>query len=339
MRKTKNNQAQSVHEHVVPDVVVAQEQTERKQRHILAKLLCLIAATCVWMYVMNLESINYERTFTQIPVVIDGVAQLNADSNMSVISGYDNAVDVIISGKKSDVQNLSPEDIRVSVDVSTMTEAGKFSVPVQVQTPEGFAVINAEQLNAELYVDVNTERQIPVRITNMDYIVSSSYTLGAPVLSHETVTVKGPAQVLDLIECAALEFDLGTVTTSTTMVGSPKLEDADGVRVSNPYVRCDINEITVEIPVTMTKEIPLVASYKVPELKNGWKAEIRPATVTVVGDPMLMTNLEEIVVYEIPVGVVEGEYVVGGGVISLPKGVTAVNAPVSITVIIRRTLG
>jgi YbbR domain-containing protein len=271
--------------------------------------------------------------------VIDGVAQLNANSNMSVISGYDNAVDVVISGKKSDVQNLTAEEIRVSVDVSTMTQAGKFSVPVEVQVPAGFAVINADLLNAELYVDVNTERQVPVRITNLDYIVSSSYTMGTPILSHETVTVKGPAQVLDLIECAALEFDLGTVTTSTTMVGTPRLEDVDGVRVSNPYVRCDVNEVTVEIPVTMTKEIPLVASYKVPELKNGWKAEIRPATVTVVGDPMLMTNLNEIVVYEIPVGVVEGEYVVGGGVIDLPMGVSAVNAPTSIVVIVRRVLG
>ena len=336
MRKTKKNQAESAREYAVPDVVVAQEQTERKQRHILAKLLCLIAATCVWMYVMNLESINYERTFSQIPVMIDGVTRLNADSNMSVISGYDNTVDVIISGKKSDVQKLTAEEIRASVDVSTMNTAGKFTVSVQIQPPEGFTVVNADRLTAELYLDVNTERQVPVRITNLDYIVSSAYTMGIPVLSHETVTVKGPAQVLDLVECAALEFDLGTVTTSTTMVGTPQLEDADGVRVSNPYIRCDINEITVEIPVTMTKEIRLVASYKVPELKSNWMAEIRPATVTVIGDPMLLAQLEEIAVYEISSSVSVGEYVVGAGVIDLPRGVDVVNVPSGITVIVRK---
>ena len=54
---------------------------------------------------------------------------------------------------------------------------------------------------------------------------------------------------------------------------------------------------------------------------------------------MLMTNLNEIVVYEIPVGVTEGEYVVGGGIINLPKGVSVVDAPTSITIIIRRVLG
>ena len=339
MRKTKQNQAASDREHTVPNVMVAQEQTERKHRHILAKLLCLIAATCVWMYVMNQESINYERTFSQIPVVIDGVTQLNAASNMSVISGYDNTVDVVVSGKKSDVQKLSAEDIRASIDVSTMNVAGKFTASVQVQTPAGFTVVNADRLTAELYLDVNTERQVPVRITNLDYIVSSAYTMGTPILSHETVTVKGPAQVLDLIECVALEFDLGTVTTSTTMVGTPQLEDIDGVRVSNPYVRCDINEITVEIPVTMTKEVRLTASYKVPELESNWMVEIRPATVTVVGDPMLLAQLEEIVVYEISSSVSAGEFVVGAGVIDLSRGVEVVNMPNALTVIIRKISG
>ena len=338
MRNRKKNQAENIREHTVPDVMVADEQ-KKKSSHLFAKLLCLFAATCVWIYVMNLEATDYERTFTQIPVAVDGVTQLNADSNMSVISGYDNTVDVVISGKKSDVQKLTAEQIRASVDVSTMNVAGKFAVPVQVQPPAGFTVVNADRLTAELYLDANTERQVPVRITNLDYIVSSSYTMGAPVLSHETVTVKGPAQVLDLIECAALEFDLGTVTTSTTMVGTPKLEDADGVRVSNPYVRCDIKEITVEIPVTMTKEIRLVASYQVPELKSNWMAEIRPATVTVIGDPMQLAQLEEIAVYEIAVGVGEGEYVVGASAIDLPQGIEVVDVPASITVVVRKISG
>lgn len=339
MRKKKQNKAQTLHEYAVPDVVVADEQEDGKKRHILAKLLCLIAATCVWMYVMNLESIDYERTFSQVPVVIDGVTELNADSNMSVISGYDNTVDVVVSGKKSDVQKMTVEDIRVSVDVSTMTEAGKFTVPVQVQLPAGFAAVNADQLTADLYLDVNTHREIPVRITNLDYIVSSSFTMGEPILSHETVTVTGPAQVLDLIEHAALEFDLGTVTTSVTMVGTPQMEDADGVRVSNPYVRCDTKEITVAIPVTTTKELKLVATYKVPELRGDWMAVITPETVTVEGDPLLLSKLEQIAVYEIAVDVNAGEYTVGSSIIDLPQGVSVVDAPESIAVRIVRIAG
>ena len=339
MRKKKQKKAEAFREYAVPDVVVADEQEERKKRHILAKLFCLVAATCVWIYVMNLESIDYERTFSQVPVVIDGVTKLNADSNMSVISGYDNKVDIVVSGKKSDVQKMTAEDIRVSVDVSTMAEAGKFTVPVQVQLPAGFVAVNAEELTADLYLDVNTHREIPVRITNLDYIVSSSFTMGEPILSHDTVTVTGPAQVLDLIDHAALEFDLGTVTTSVTMVGTPQMEAADGVRVSNPYVRCDIKEITVAIPVTTTKELKLVATYEVPELRGGWMAEITPVTVTVKGDPLLLGKLEQIAVYEIAVGVSAGQYNIGTSIIELPLGVSVVNPPESIAVRVIRIAG
>ncbi len=339
MKKKQRNIDQSLREHTVPDVVVAAEQGEKKKRHIFAKLMCLIIATCVWLYVMNQESTDYEQSFTQLSVVVDGVTQLHAQSNMSVITGYDNTVDVIVSGKKSDVQALSAEDIRVSVDVSELSEAGRFTVPVDIQLPEGFVAINAAQLTAEVYVDVNTEREIPVQIHNLDYVVSSSFAMGQPILSHETVIVKGPAQVLDLVDCAALDFKLGNVTTSVTMVGTPRLVDADGIPVSNPYVRCDVSEITVNIPVTTTKELALVPSYLLPELKNGWTAEITPATILVSGDPMLLSGLSEISVFEIRVNAVEGTYTVGVDAIKLPEGVVVEDLPETLSVHLHRIYG
>lgn len=339
MRKKKQQDIESAAmEHLAPDVTVADGGSKKKNKHIFAKLMCLLSATVVWLYVMNLESTDFERVFTQVPVVVDGVAQLSAESDMSVISGYSNTVDVIVSGKKSEVQALSAEDIRVSVDVSALQEAGKFTVPVQIQLPDNFTAVNESLLSAEIYVDVDTTREIPVRIINLDYIVSSSYTMGEPVLSHETVTVTGPQQVLELIDCAALEFDLGNVTTSTTMVGTPHLVDEDGMRISNPYVRFETTEITVGIPVETTRAVKLTCSYTVPDLVNLWMVEFAPATVTVVGDPMLLASLEEISVYELSTDVKAGEYVIGG-VMELPEGVSLKEPLDSITVRIHRIVG
>ncbi|MBQ7321340.1 MAG: hypothetical protein IJW99_04520 [Clostridia bacterium] len=292
----------------------------RKKRHILAKILCALAATLVWVYAVNLESTDFERTFAGVPVIVDGVAQLNAENEMSVISGYDNVVDVIVSGKKSEVLAMTGEEIRVSVDVSGLTAAGKFPLPVKVDLPENFTAVNEAQLSAEIYVDVDTTREIPVRITRLAHIVSTSYTLGEPTLSVEQVTVTGPAQVLELIDCAALEIDLGNVVTATTIVGAPILQDAKGGRISNPYVRCDTGEITVNIPVTQRKQIKLTAVYAAPELADHWIAEILPDTVEVTGDPMLLANLTEVPVYVIDEKAKEGEYVVSA--IELPVGVT-----------------
>lgn len=340
MRKKRQKDAEaSALEHMTPDVVIADVREDKKSKHIVAKLLCLVAACCVWMYVMNLESTDFERVFAQVPVVVDGVTALNAKSDMSVITGYDNTVDVIISGKKSEVQKLTAEEIRVSVDVSDLNEAGKFMLPVRIQVGDAFKAVNEEQLSAEIYVDVNTTREIPVRILNLDYIISSSYTMGEPVLSQETVTVTGPRQVLELIDSAALDFDLGTVTTSVTMVGTPRLVDVDGVKLSNPYVRSDITEITVNIPVVTTKTLKLTALYTLPELANKWMVEVNPDSITVVGDPMLVEPLENISVYAITNSVKAGEYVVGAGVISLPDGVTMQESPGSIVVRVSQIVG
>ena len=340
-KKNQPTTLDAVRERTVPDMVVADEQEnpKKKSRHILAKLLCLLAAAGVWMYVMNSETTAFERSFTQLPVVVDGVAELNAHSNMAVISGFGNTVDLTVSGKKSEVQDLLGEEIRIAVDVSGLTEAGKYDLPVQVILPGNLTVLNEDQLTAPVYVDVNTTREVPVKILNLDYVISTAYTMGEPELSQTTVKVTGPQQVLDLIDCAALDFNLGNVTTSTTMVGTPRLADADGVSVSNPYVRCDIREISVNIPVETTKELRLVAAYSVRELMNVWAAEITPATVIVRGDPMLLAELGDIKVYDISVGTGEGEYNVSNGVLDLPAGVTVEQLPEKITVSIRRIEG
>lgn len=339
MSKQKQDIKESRHNHAVPDVVVAEDHAEKKSRHILAKLLCLLAATGVWMYAMNLETTDYERVFSKVAVIVDGAAELNTNSDMSVISGYDNAVDIVVSGKKSEVQALQTEEIRAFIDVSELSEAGKSTVPVQVQLPDGFTVVNAEQLMADIYVDVNGTREIPIEITNMDYIISSSYTMGEPSLSHETILVTGPQQVLDLIECASLEFDLGNVTSSKTMVGTPRLMDADGVLISNPYVRCEVTDITVNIPVETTKELRLVVEYVAPEMRSGWQTEVTPTTITVRGDPMMLAAMGDISVYKITSAAVEGEYVVSAGVIDLPENVTMEGELNAITVRLRRVVG
>ncbi len=326
-------------EHMEPDVVVDDGRKAKKSRHILAKLMCLLAASCVWIYVMNLETTDYEQVFSQVPVVVDGVAQLSAESAMSVISGYDNTVDIIVSGKKSEVQDLTAEDIRVSVDVSVLKEAGKFTIPVRVQLPDNFKAVNENLLSAEIYVDVNTTREVPVRTVKKEYSISTSYTMSEPKLSQETVMVTGPQQVLELIDCALLELNLGNLTTSATVVGTPRLVGADGMAISNPYVRFENAEITVNISVETEKQIKLAYSFALPELRNRWMVEIDPATITAVGDPMLLAQLEQIEVYQVTRDTKAGEYEVGASVIDLPDGVRLLDSIDSIRVRIRQIVG
>ena len=340
MRKKRQKDREAVSlEHMAPDVVVADNRKAKKSKHVFAKLFCLLAACGVWMYVMNLETTDFEQVFTQIPVVIDGVTQLNADSDMSVISGYDNTVDVIISGKKSEVQNLTAEDIRVSVDVAALREAGKFTLPVQIQLPDNFHAVNENLLNAEIYVDVNTTREIPVRTVKKEYSISLSYSMSEPELSQETVTVTGPQQVLELIDCALLELNLGNLTTSATVVATPRLVGVDGMPISNPYVRFENAEITAKISVETTKTVKLTATYALPELANKWMVEFDPVSVTIKGDPLNLDQVEAIPVYTIAADTKAGEYEVGAGAIYLPNGVELKNSLDSITVRIRQVVG
>ena len=296
--------------------------------HIIVKLSCLIVAFAIWLYVVGTDTSPFEKSLTGVPISLTGVTDLAAAGNMSVISGYDETVDLLISGKKTEVQDLTSEDIEVSVDVSALKEAGKYSLPVSVKLPSGVSLVTTG-LTVDVYVDVNTTKQVPV-VAKLDYVTDASYHVGEPVLSVTSVTVEGPELVLDTVAYAGLEVSLGRVSTSMTTVATPVLYDADGVKITNPYVRFLGSEVTVNIPVTTQKTLPLVAKFELPEMKNKYTIQIMPATATVEGDPAVLNALEELVVYTADKTVREGILTVSFPV--LPDNIRLVDSLTSLTV-------
>lgn len=338
MKFFKNKKTEKVKKSAVP-VETGEgdmEKTEKESGHLVAKLMCLVVAFGIWLYVTGTGDALEERTIVEVPVSLIGVSDLHMATDMSVIYGYDEMVDVIVTGKRSDVLALTADDLSASADVSVLTEAGRFSLPVNIQLPAGISVVGGEGISINVYVDLDMTKQVPVRVANLDYVIDASYRVGEPKLSLDAVTVKGPGLVLDTIEYAGVSFNLGTMMTSMTMVATPYLYDRDGERISNPYVRCSTTEIVVNIPVYTQKTLPLSAQYALPEYKEIYTVQFDPAGVTVQGDPSLINRLEDIVAFTVDKSIREGEYTVSFP--ELPTGLTQVGGLTSIRVRVSRVV-
>ena len=95
-----------------------------KTSDLIPRLLCVVIAVIIWLYVMSNESPDYERTFSGVTVSIENAALLTSESELSVISGYGERADITVTGKKSDLISYSLEDIVPSVDVGGITTPG-----------------------------------------------------------------------------------------------------------------------------------------------------------------------------------------------------------------------
>jgi YbbR domain-containing protein len=261
-----------------------------------AMFVCLLCSFTIWLYVMNTDDTSYEKSIANVNVVIEGSSSLN-ERGMSVISGFDNVVTVTLKGRRSDIAGLSAGDINAYVDVSDIAEAGRYTLPVKVELPKNSSLVLVEPSSLSATIDIDASVNIKIEV-KLNYVSDASYTVGIPELNYEYVTVTGSKTVLDKISYAAAVFNTGVITTSLTLSGSISLYNEYNQIIDSTSLKMSVTNIIVKVPVTIRKTVPVKVAYT-----NGiglnYNTSISPAEITLVGDPQILSGINEVTVYTI----------------------------------------
>lgn len=259
---------------------------------LLPRILCIVVAVVIWLYVMSNNSPDYERTFSGVSVGIENSAILMSEKDLSVISGHGSLVDITITGKRSDVVSYSLEDIVASVDVSAVNEGGRHQLSVSVATPDGCVLKSVYPTSVEVYVDELSTKTIPVKVNIKSVQYDQTISLGAVAPDVSAVTVSGPVSVIEAAKEAVVDLDLGTVTTSLNARGGIKIVNNDGAEIQNPYLVVSQSSVGVSVPVYVEKDIPIEV-----EMKHGYLTTdnsvvtVTPKKITVRADPKLLEGV------------------------------------------------
>ncbi len=281
-------------------VLGANEEYQRKKGHnILPKIISVLLAFILWFYVMTVESPIHQETFKGIPVEVT----LPTNGELSLYSGYNAMVDVTVKGKKSDLNQISETDFKATADASAYTQAGKYSIPVNIEIPGGFTLVDKSISLLSVYLDAKATTSVPVKVELTGFVLSEGLELGGDneiEKSASEVFLAGPKSVLDTIETARVTIPCGNVKSSLRAKGNVVLYDANGSAVSNPYVTMGITTVDVKIPVFMTKDIDLKVGFEHGYLNSGnCKITLSDPTVKVRGAVETVESLDEYVFHTI----------------------------------------
>jgi len=258
---------------------------------IIAYLICLVISFGIWAYVVTLENENYEYTFEHVEVQLDGVNELKTEKNLSIISGYDNKVSITVSGSRREILQYTAEDIFAHVDLGGITAADRYSLDVAVDLPDNIKFVSSEPSKINVFVDETTTTTVDLKV-NLLYNVAADLTIHEPEPSVDKITVTGPKTVLDTIANAQITYDLGSVTTSVNFNSSIVLVDADGNEIGNPYIKTDVSDVMVKVPVTMEKTLQFVALYTANDTDRfAYKVSFTPENAKVTGDPKTVAEM------------------------------------------------
>lgn len=264
----------------------------RRYAHLnaISKVLCVFAAFCLWIYVMTVESPEYEQTFANVTVELINTDELVSESGLMLYNGYGNMVGVTVSGKKSIVSKLADRDIVVTADVGRISGgSGRYDCKLSVDVPAGCKLISLSQETISVYVDQASTATVKLTEKRENTNLLDGCYVGAIDYPVDMITIEGPEKIISRISEARFDNDMSGIKSSVTVTQKVYLVDEYGNSIDSPYVKYYPQEVTVDIPILKTADVPLEVVFK-----NGFfnlentNTTITPATVRVTGEPSII---------------------------------------------------
>lgn len=315
-----------------------------RKNKLYSMLLSLAIAFGLWLYVSQNVSIEDDNTFYNVPVVMEGESVLS-ERNLMVTSISNSTVSLNLAGARSDLSKLDSSKLAAKVDLSQINEPGErialsysISYPSDVSA-SAFTVGNKNPGAIFVNVDYRRVSEIPVVIRwtgnrSEDYI----YDTENAVLDNNTVTISGPAAVVDTIDHATVEIDLTEQVESISQNYRYTLCDIEGNPVDSEQITTNLEEVRLEMQIQKIRELRLVADviYGGGANEHNTTIKISPETIRVSGGEAVLAELgDTLTICSVNLADLEKNSTEQKYTITLPEGVTNQTGVSEATVSIR----
>ena len=265
-----------------------------------ALALSFAIALSLWMYVRTYVKPDYEQTFYNVPVALEGGPKL-AERQLMLLSEEEYEVNIKVHGNRQDVSKINSGNIQLVANLADIYEPGEHNLtytiiyPGDVPTgsvsaernPDRVRVVVARKKTKEIPVKVVYEGDVPA-----DYIKDTA----AMELDYTYVEITGPEDVVDKIDHAAVTVQCSGRTESIYESYRYALRDSDDKPVDAEYITTSVSEVKVYLPISMVKKIPLTLT-----LVDGGgataettKLVIEPAEISISGSEAALNALPEL---------------------------------------------
>ena len=262
---------------------------ERLHKNTKIKIISLLSAIVLWMYVMAVVDPEDTKLYENIPITITNLNEIK-DLGL-VVDPDDNLVtSVYIKGKLSDLQKISANNIDVYGTVSNLIEGQnqlylRASVNDKVTTEfkSDTIVINLEK-------SIEEEKNITVNITgvykdNVDKVD----------LDKTKVVVSGPRSSVDSVKYVQATFDANkeSVDTKSTEL---ELKALDSEMNEVDHVTLEFNKVTAKVSYFQQKQVKInpIFSSNESNLVQDQDFTIIPSEINIKGKSDVINNIDSI---------------------------------------------
>lgn len=254
--------------------------------NLTAKILALILAAVLWIYVMNEQNPPIDSTFT-VPV------QLRNSHTGMVVTDVPDTVRVKLRGPRSIIAGVLTNDIQCSIDLKGLGE-GRHNVKFVTQVPGSLEIVETNPDKAAIRIEAAISRQLPleVRLTGN---AAAGAVVSRVTSSQEKVTFEGPRTAVESVEKVSVPVDIsGRSADFQTSVPAVPVNRA-GKEVEGLTMIPDKVQVSVAVGKESQKKTIDIRPLTYGELQSGYTLNsitTEPAKVEVTGLADLLDKLD-----------------------------------------------
>ncbi|MBN7773855.1 CdaR family protein [Clostridium aminobutyricum] len=223
------------------------------QNKTFVKVLSVVLAVFLWIYVVSVENPTTKLKIPNVPVQLLNMETLT-DRGLALTEDGEYYVDVVIEGKRADVLKIAANDISATANVLGYN-LGTNNVPVSVTVPDSVSVSDVRTSMIPITIESLVSIYKPITVLFSGTIESGTEPTAFD-LSPDEVEVKGAkskvasvSEVTTTIDVTQLKTDKNILTTDLHAV------DKNGNLVSG--VKLSASKAYLTAAVFETKEVPL----------------------------------------------------------------------------------
>lgn len=257
------------------------------KKNLTAKILAVIFATMLWLYVMNEQNPPVEVSF-QAPLEVRNLA-----GNL-IVNDVPDIVRVKVRGPRSMIATITAQDIKCYIDLKGLEE-GQHSVKVHTSVPTSVEIVEVMPDKVLLSIDSMTGRQVPVDV-KLKGTLSAGAAVGKVMPSVAQVKVVGTRSLLDAVEKVVAQVDISGRNSDFTVEAPLTAVDHEGkavegvtlypAKINVSFTLSNVNRKIVPVKTVLANELAKDLTIK--------SITIEPDKVELLGNGQLLEKLDAV---------------------------------------------
>lgn len=255
-------------------------------------LLSIIVSVVMWTFVTTSTNPSTNRTFRNIPVIIQNQDKLE-NAGYTIVSKDDiGSVTVRLTGSRDNIVSLNADDIQASINVMDAKE-GINSLDVKIDKPSGIYLDYVDPNKINLNIQRIVQKTLPVNVVIADKLKDGKI-VEVNEQKPKEIKIKGPESVINNVDRIEVninepEYLDGKIHNLNINVYDRKGKVIDGLDLDN-------KDVNLSFLVYETKKVKVDLRVR-GQIANGYVETMRaisPENIIIKGQGQLIKDIESI---------------------------------------------